>query len=73
VPRAHSGSSAKKIAVNGAKKVAVNGGFKLTVFEIFFADGLEAGPSAKREVFSREVCAESPSQRPSAKIFFFIF
>jgi hypothetical protein len=44
----------------------------LTVFEIFFADGLEAGLSAKRGGV-RKFCAESPWQRPSAKTVFLFF
>jgi hypothetical protein len=42
----------------------------LTVFEIFSADGLEVRPAAKRGgfIFFRKLCAESPWQRPSAKM-----
>jgi hypothetical protein len=46
------------------------------VFEIFFADGLEAGPSAKREFlffFKKITCAERPWQRLSAKTVFLFF
>jgi hypothetical protein len=45
----------------------------LTVFEIFFADGLEARLSAKRGGVFRKFCAESPWQRPSAKTVFLFF
>jgi hypothetical protein len=55
------------------KKVAVNGGIKLTVFEPFFADGLEAGLSAKRGVFIflNFFCVERPWQGRRQRLFFF--
>jgi hypothetical protein len=65
VLRAHSGPS--------AKKVAVNEGVKLTVFEPFFADGLEAGPSAKRGVFIFLIFFRAPLASPSAKAVFLFF
>jgi hypothetical protein len=47
----------------------------LKVFEPFFVDGLEAGPSAKRGVFifsKKFLCRESLA-RPSAKAVFLFF